>query len=93
MFKPQHLLVEERGLGNQIKRIKDLIPTNDSAVTAAEAEQFVMHVSVKYLEEQLTAIVESLEDIKTGIKHENDRILKDQLKSPKELFEAKLFQK
>ena len=83
MFKPQHLLVEERGLGNQIKRIKDLIPTNDSAVTAAEAEQLVMHVSVKYLEEQLTAIVESLEDIKTGIKHENDRILTYRLKNNK----------
>ena len=26
MFDPQVMLVEERGLGNQIKRLKDLIP-------------------------------------------------------------------
>jgi len=30
MFKPQHLLVEERGLGNQIKRLKDLIPSKQN---------------------------------------------------------------
>ena len=87
MFKPQHLLVEERGLGNQIKRIKDLIPSK------TDAQNNILMGTGGYLQEQLTAIVESLEDIKTGIKHENDRILKDQLKSPKELFEAKLFQK
>ena len=73
MFKPQHLLVEERGLGNQIKRIKDLIPSKEDV----EANTLG---SAKYLEEQLTAIVESLEDIKTGIKHENDRILKNEMK-------------
>jgi hypothetical protein len=74
MFKPQHLLVEERGLGNQIKRIKDLIPSKEEAVECNTLG------SAKYLEEQLTAIVESLEDIKTGIKHENDRILKNEMK-------------
>ena len=73
MFKPQHLLVEESGLGNQIKRIKDLIPSKEDV----EANTLG---SAKYLEEQLTAIVESLEDIKTGIKHENDRILKNEMK-------------
>ena len=73
MFKPQHLLVEERGLGNQIKRIKDLIHSKEDV----EANTLG---SAKYLEEQLTAIVESLEDIKTGIKHENDRILKNEMK-------------
>ena len=73
MFDPQHLLVEERGLGNQIKRIKDLIPSKEDV----EANTLG---SAKYLEEQLTAIVESLEDIKTGIKHENDRILKNEMK-------------
>ena len=73
MFKPQYLLVEERGLGNQIKRIKDLIPSKEDV----EANTLG---SAKYLEEQLTAIVESLEDIKTGIKHENDRILKNEMK-------------
>ena len=74
MFKPQHLLVEERGLGNQIKRIKDLIPSKE------EADRNDITFTAKYLEEQLTAIVESLEDIKTGIKHENDRILKNEMK-------------
>ena len=76
MFKPQHLLVEESGLGNQIKRIKDLIPSKEDV----EANTLG---SAKYLEEQLTAIVESLEDIKTGIKHENDRILTYRLKNEK----------
>ena len=70
---PQVMLVEERGLGNQIKRIKDLIPSKEDV----EANTLG---SAKYLEEQLTAIVESLEDIKTGIKHENDRILKNEMK-------------
>lgn len=74
MFKPQHLLVEERGLGNQIKRLKDLIPSKE------EADRNDITFYPKYLEEQLTAIVESLEDIKTGIKHENDRILKNEMK-------------
>ena len=77
MFKPQHLLVEERGLGNQIKRIKDLIPSKE------EADRNDITFTAKYLEEQLTAIVESLEDIKTGIKHENDRILTYRLKNNK----------
>ena len=68
MFKPQHLLVEERGLGNQIKKIKDLIPNKE------EADKNDIKFTAKYLEEQLTAIVESLEDIQTGIKHENNRV-------------------
>ena len=68
MFDPQQMLVEEKGLENQIKRIKDLIPSG--------------HLT-SYIEEQLTAIVESLEDIKTGIKHENDRILTYRLKNNK----------
>ena len=76
MFDPQHLLVEERGLGNHIKRIKDFIPSKEDV----EANTLG---SAKYLEEQLTAIVESLEDIKTGIKHENDRILTYRLKNEK----------
>ena len=74
MFDPQVMLVEERGLGNQIKRIKDLIPSKE------EADRNDITFTAKYLEEQLTAIVESLEDIKTGIKHENDRILKNEMK-------------
>ena len=68
MIKPQHLLVEERGLERQIKRIKDLIPTESSK-----------EYPLQYLKEQLTTIVQDLEDIKTGIKHENDRIMTDQL--------------
>ena len=77
MFKPQHLLVEERGLGNQIKRIKDLIPEYKNL------NKSDFYFTAKYLREQLTAIVESLEDIKTGIKHENDRILTYRLKNNK----------
>ena len=73
IFDPQVMLVEERGLGNQIKRIKDLIPSKEDVECNTLG-------SAKYLEEQLTAIVESLEDIKTGIKHENDRILKNEMK-------------
>ena len=68
MIKPQHMLVEERGLNNQIKRLKDLVPTESSK-----------EYPLQYLKEQLTTIIEDLEDIKTGIKHENDRIMTDQL--------------
>tara|TARA_R100001530_G_scaffold106621_1_gene74464 strand:- start:293 stop:523 length:231 start_codon:yes stop_codon:yes gene_type:complete len=76
MFDPQQMLVEEKGLENQIKRIKDLIPSKEDV----EANTLG---SAKYLEEQLTAIVQNLEDIKTGIKHENDRILTYRLKNNK----------
>ena len=65
-MKPQHLLVEEKGLENQIKRLKSLT--------------FDGEFSPQYLNEQLTTIVLNLEDIKLSIKSENDRILKDQLK-------------
>ena len=68
MIKPQHMLVEERGLERQIKRLKDLVPTESSK-----------EYPLQYLKEQLTTIVQNLEDIKTGIKHENDRIMTDQL--------------
>ena len=71
-FDPQVMLVEERGLGNQIKRLKDLIPTESSK-----------EYPLQYLKEQLTTIVQDLEDIKTGIKHENDRILTYRLKNNK----------
>tara|TARA_B100001123_G_C14867241_1_gene850466 strand:- start:2 stop:223 length:222 start_codon:yes stop_codon:yes gene_type:complete len=70
MFKPQHLLVEERGLGNQIKKIEDLIPSRK------DADKNDITFTATYLREQLTNVVLNLEDIKAGIKHENDRILK-----------------
>ena len=63
MIKPQHVLVEERGLDNQIERLKVLIPV----------------ATTGFLREQIESIAQSLEDIKTGIKYENDRIMKDQL--------------
>ena len=69
MFDPQVMLVEERGLGNQIKRLKSL--------------SFEGEFTGKYLTEQMTTIVKDLEDIKTGIKHENDRILTYRLKNNK----------
>ena len=60
MIEPQHMLVEERGLESQIKRLKELLIGKDF--------------------EQLNSIIEELESIKTSIKFENDRILKDKLK-------------
>lgn len=72
-FIAQLLLVEERGLGNQIKRIKDLIPSKENA------DKNEITFTAKYLEEQLTNIVENLQDIQTGVKHENDRILRSRL--------------
>ena len=59
MIEPQHMLVEERSLERQIKRLKELF-----------GEDF----------EELNSIIEELESIKTFIKFENDRILKDKLK-------------
>ena len=60
MIEPQHMLVEERGLESQIKRLKVLLMGKGF--------------------EQLNSIIEELENIKTSIKFENDRILKDKLK-------------
>ena len=76
MFKPQLLLVEEKGLENQIKRLKDLIPNKQNRIALG----YFTGMTGQYLAEQLTTIVESLEDIQTGIKHENDRILKNEMK-------------
>ena len=67
------MLVEERGLERQIERIKDLIPEHKNL------NKPDFYFTAKYLREQLTTIVQDLEDIKTGIKYENDRIMKDQL--------------
>ena len=70
-IQPQHLLVEEKGLENQIKRLKDLVPTKDDA----DRDDFIY--TAKYLQERLTTIIADLETIKDCIKSENDRILKD----------------
>ena len=59
------LKVEEKGLKNQINRIKDLIPSKEDVECNTLG-------SAKYLQEQLTTIVEDLEDIKIGIKEFND---------------------
>lgn len=69
-LSPQVMLVEERGLNNQIKRLKDLVP-NDN----------LKEYPLNYLKEQLTTIIEDLEDIKLCIKSENDRILTYKLKN------------
>ena len=61
MIEPQHMLVEERGLESQIKRLKVLLMGKGF--------------------EQLNSIIEELENIKFSIKCENDRILKDKLKT------------
>ena len=71
MIKPQHMLVEERGLERQIKKIKDLINTKDDHVNG----EYLLNIWVKTLNE----IIKSLEDIKFSVKTENDRIIKDQL--------------
>ena len=70
-IQPQQMLVEERGLENQIKRLKDLVPTKDDA----DRDDFIY--TAKDLQERLTTIIEDLETIKDCIKSENDRILKD----------------
>ena len=55
------MLVEERGLESQIKRLRVLLMGKGF--------------------EQLNSIIEELENIKFSIKSENDRILKDKLKT------------
>ena len=65
MIKPQHLLVEERGLERQIKKLNELLDPKYPP----------------YIREQISEVIKSLEDIKFSIKSENDRILKDQLTS------------
>ena len=68
-IEPQVMLVEERGLNNQIKRLKSLT--------------FEGEFSPQYLTEQLTTIIKDLEDIKLSIKSENDRVLTYRLKKGK----------
>jgi len=74
MIEPQHLLVEERGLESQIKRLKEILIGKGlnqlNSITDA----------VQFEQKQLNSIVEELENIKFSIKCENDRILKDKLK-------------
>ena len=60
MIEPQHMLVEERGLERQIKRLKEILISKGL--------------------NQLSSIIEELENIKFSVKSENDRILKDKLK-------------
>ena len=74
MIEPQHMLVEERGLERQIKRLKEILIGKGlnqlNSITDA----------VQFEQKQLNSIVEELENIKFSIKCENDRILKDKLK-------------
>ncbi len=74
MIEPQHMLVEERGLERQIKRLKEILIGKGlnqlNSITDA----------VQFEQKQLNSIVEELENIKFSIKSENDRILKDKLK-------------
>ena len=68
MIEPQHMLVEERGLEREIKKLEKLLNPKHPP----------------YIREQISEVIKSLEDITTGIKHENDRILKDQLTDSKQ---------
>ena len=68
MIEPQHMLVEERGLERQIKKLEQLLNPKHPP----------------YIREQISEVIKSLEDITTGIKYENDRILKDQLTGSKQ---------
>ena len=72
-IQPQHLLVEEKGLSNQIKRLKDLVPTKEDA----DLDNFMF--TSKYLQERLISIIEDLEVVRDCLKTENDRSLKDKL--------------
>ena len=64
------MLVEERGLESQIKRLKVLLAENYLAIEKMG----------KGLE-QLNSIIKELENIKFSIKCENDRILTHKLKT------------
>jgi hypothetical protein len=68
MIEPQHMLVEERGLEREIKKLEKLLNPKHPP----------------YIREQISEVIKSLEDITTGIKHENDRILKDRLTDSKQ---------
>jgi hypothetical protein len=68
--------LEERGLENQIKRLKDILPST-------KGNDRIFPYTAKFLSEQMTTIIEDLEDIKLSIKSENDRILTNKLKGNK----------
>jgi len=74
MIEPQLMMVEERGLERQIKRLKEILIGKGlnqlNSITDA----------VQFEQKQLNSIVEELENIKFSVKCENDRILKDKLK-------------
>ena len=74
MIEPQLMMVEERGLERQIKRLKEILIGKGlnqlNSITDA----------VQFEQKQLNSIVEELENIKFSIKCENDRILKNKLK-------------
>ena len=74
-LSPQVMLVEEKGLNNQIKRLSDLVP--DKTLD----EEAGYSITAKYLQEQLNSIIEDLEVIRDCIKSENDRILTYKLKN------------
>jgi len=56
-IQPQHLLVEEKGLENQIKRLKVLVPTKQ------DVENDELLNTVGYLQTQLLTVIENLEHI------------------------------
>ena len=74
MIEPQHMLVEERGLERQIKRLKEILIGKGLNQLNSVAD------AVKFEQKQLNSIIEELEAIKFSVKSENDRILKDKLK-------------
>ena len=73
-IQPKQMLVEEKGLENQIKRLKDIVPTKQ------DVENDELLNTVGYLQTNLLTVIENLEDIKASLKSENDRILKDAFK-------------
>ena len=56
-IQPQHLLVEEKGLSNQIKRLKDLVPTKEDA----DLDNFMF--TSKYLQERFEMTKEEARDM------------------------------
>ena len=74
MIEPQHMIVEERGLERQIKRLKEIL------IGKGLNQLNSIKDAVQFEQKQLNSIVEELENIKFSIKSENDRILKDKLK-------------
>ena len=63
-LSPQVMLVEEKGLNNQIKRLSDLVP--DKTLD----EEAGYSITAKYLQEQLKKAGAEINNLKAEVKYE-----------------------